>query len=100
MLAEGDGLVAPLVPPGVPPGVPVADGVALLPAPGVSNGGRVGAGGVVSSGSEGALGGGGTYCGMGGSAAAEAVTVSVLCSPITSMNVGPRSRAISLPFAS
>jgi hypothetical protein len=70
LIADGEGLV-------VSPGVPLADGVAELSAAGVSEGVAAG-GGAVSSGSNGALGGGGTYCGIGGNAPAEAVTVRVL----------------------
>jgi len=103
VIAEGEGLAELGGTLGVPPGVPLAAGVAVVLAPGVPgapDGPAVGVSVVVSSGSVGALGGGGTYCGSGESAAAKAVIIRVLCRPMTSMKVGPRSKAISLPCAS
>ena len=85
----------------VPPGV-FAPGVAD---PEVGEGETDAAGvavavGVPSSSDVGGWGGGGTYGGIAGSSSTVAVTVMLLWSPMTSMNVDPRSKAISWPWAS
>lgn len=95
-LAAGEAALVGLAAGGVaePDGLAVAETVAVA----VGDGSP---GSSVSSGATGPLpGGGGSYSGRSGSPAADAVTVRLLCWPITSMKIGPRSNAISWPDSS
>ena len=84
---------------GVEDGDSVADVLGVAETTGVAVcGASVGVG---SSAGSGTLepGGGGVYSGSGGRSAASAVKLNVLRSPIASMKIGPRSKAISWPSA-